>query len=49
MFEEDLVEPPVTVSSDGTIAVPERPGIGHEILWTRVAGATVWQEEWVRA
>ncbi|HET8647228.1 MAG TPA: o-succinylbenzoate synthase, partial [Vicinamibacteria bacterium] len=45
-FAEDLVEPPVTVSPDGLIAVPDGPGIGHEIVWPRVEKATVWQEEW---
>lgn len=45
-FDEDLVEPPVTVSSDGLIAVPDGPGIGHEVVWSRVERATVWQEEW---
>ena len=47
-FEEDLVDPPVTVSPAGTIAVPEGPGIGHEILWPRVEKATVAREEWRR-
>jgi o-succinylbenzoate synthase len=48
-FEEDLVDPPVTVDAEGTIAVPERPGIGHEIVWSRVERATLWREEWVRS
>jgi o-succinylbenzoate synthase len=39
-FVEDLIDPPVTVTSRGTIAVPEQPGIGHEILWDRVEAAT---------
>ena len=43
-FEEDLVDPPVTVSADGTIAVPEAPGIGHEIVWDRVDRATTFRE-----
>ena len=47
-FEEDLIDPPVSVSSEGTIAVPEGPGIGHEILWPRVDRATTWREEWKR-
>jgi len=45
-FEEDLVDPPVTVSREGTIAVPVRPGIGHEIVWPRVEKATRFREEW---
>ncbi len=47
-FEEDLVDPPVTVSRDGRIAVPEGPGIGHEILWPRVERATDLHEIWKR-
>lgn len=45
-FAEDLVDPPVTVASDGTIAVPEGPGIGHAIVWDRVERATRWREAW---
>ncbi|HEY6552510.1 MAG TPA: o-succinylbenzoate synthase [Vicinamibacteria bacterium] len=45
-FEEDLVDPPVVVSPQGTITVPEGPGIGHEIVWPRVEKATRFQEEW---
>jgi O-succinylbenzoate synthase len=40
-FDEDLVDPPVTVSERGTIEVPENPGIGHEIVWSRVEKATL--------
>jgi o-succinylbenzoate synthase len=47
-FTEDLVEPPVTVAPDGTIAVPEGPGIGHEVVWPRVEKATLAREEWRR-
>ncbi|MDK2383779.1 MAG: enolase C-terminal domain-like protein, partial [Candidatus Korarchaeota archaeon] len=35
-YEEDLVEPPWTLREDGTIAVPNKPGIGVEILVDRV-------------
>jgi O-succinylbenzoate synthase len=45
-FEEDLVDPPVTVSREGMIAVPTGPGIGHEIVWPRVERATTWRQEW---
>ncbi len=45
-FEEDLIEPPVVVSKEGTIAVPEGPGIGHAIVWPRVERATTFREEW---
>ena len=43
-FAEDVVDPPVTVSAEGTIAVPERPGIGHDIVWPRVERATLARE-----
>jgi O-succinylbenzoate synthase len=39
-FEEDLIEPPVTVDSNGLIKVPTGPGLGHEIVWSRVDRAT---------
>jgi o-succinylbenzoate synthase len=47
-FEEDLVDPPVVVSARGTIAVPEAPGIGHEIVWPRVDKATAFREVFPR-
>ena len=47
-FAEDLIDPPVTVSPDGLITVPEGPGLGHEIVWPRVEKATVAREEWRR-
>jgi O-succinylbenzoate synthase len=43
-FEEDLIDPPVVVMPQGTIAVPEAPGIGHEIVWRRVVKATTFEE-----
>jgi O-succinylbenzoate synthase len=43
-FHEDLVDPPVTVAPDGTIAVPEAPGIGHSVLLSRIDRATVFHE-----
>jgi O-succinylbenzoate synthase len=45
-FEEDLVDPPVVVTAEGEVAVPEGPGIGHEIVWSRVERATVFREGW---
>ncbi len=47
-FAEDLVDPPVEVAADGTIGVPDGPGIGHAILWDRVDRATTFREEWRR-
>src|SRR5262249_27195130 len=45
-FEEDLVEPPVTVSPEGLIAVPTGPGIGHEVVWSPEERATRRQAGW---
>ncbi len=47
-FAEDVIDPPVVVSPEGTITVPEGPGIGHEIVWPRVEKATTWRREWRR-
>jgi O-succinylbenzoate synthase len=30
-YKEDVIEPPVVVNKDGTIAVPQTPGIGHSV------------------
>jgi O-succinylbenzoate synthase len=43
-FEEDLIEPAVVVDSSGRINVPTGPGLGHEIVWSRVDRATVRRE-----
>lgn len=45
-FEEDLIEPGVTVDTAGLIRVPKGPGLGHEIVWSRVDRATVHREVW---
>lgn len=45
-FAEDLIDPPVEVRPDGTIAVPEAPGLGHTLVWPRIEKATVFREEW---
>ena len=34
--EEDIIEPPVTVSPQGTINVPTTPGIGYEVNEARL-------------
>jgi O-succinylbenzoate synthase len=47
-FDEDLVDPPVTVSPDGWIDVPEGPGVGHRIVESRVERATRHREVWTR-
>ena len=40
-YNEDLVEPPFTLKSDGVIAVPKKHGIGVDILEDRVRKFTV--------
>ena len=45
-FEEDLIDPPVVVSAEGRIGVPESPGLGHDVIWSRVERATSFREEW---
>ncbi len=39
-YAEDTIRPPVVVSPQGTIRVPEKPGIGYDIDWERVQRAT---------
>jgi o-succinylbenzoate synthase len=40
-WEEDIIEPPVTISSSGTIHAPSAPGIGFRINLPRIEAATV--------
>ncbi len=40
-FEEDIIEPPVTVSPRGTIAVPSGPGIGFAVKLDRIEALTI--------
>jgi o-succinylbenzoate synthase len=42
-FDPDLIEPPVEVAADGTIAVPTAPGIGVTIREDRIDAATLKQ------
>jgi O-succinylbenzoate synthase len=30
-WQEDIIEPEVTVSPQGTIRVPDTPGLGHQV------------------
>lgn len=39
-FQPDLIEPPIDITPDGTIAVPTGPGLGVTIVAERVARAT---------
>jgi len=40
-YDPDLIDPPIEVASDGTIAVPQTPGIGVRIIADRVERATL--------
>jgi O-succinylbenzoate synthase len=40
-FQPDLIEPPIEVAADGTIAVPTGPGLGVGIREDRIAAATL--------
>ena len=43
-WEEEIIDPPVTVSARGTIAAPTAPGIGFEIKQHRIDALTVRKE-----
>lgn len=43
-WEEDIIDPPVTVSAQGTIRAPENPGIGFNVNLSRVEKLTVRKE-----
>ena len=43
-WEEDIIDPPVTVSARGTIRAPEGPGIGFDVNMSRVDKLTVRKE-----
>jgi o-succinylbenzoate synthase len=42
-FDPDLIDPPIAVAADGTIAVPQGPGLGVSICQDRVERATLRQ------
>jgi O-succinylbenzoate synthase len=39
-FEEDIIDPPVRLGTDGTIAVPTGPGLGVEVRLDRIEALT---------
>lgn len=43
-WEEDIIEPPVTVSPRGTITPPDAPGIGYNVNLRRLDALTVRKE-----
>jgi O-succinylbenzoate synthase len=40
-YQPDLIDPPIEVAEDGTIGVPDAPGIGVHIVRERVDAATL--------
>lgn len=40
-WSEDIIEPPVVVSTQGTITAPEKPGIGFDLNLQRIDSLTV--------
>jgi o-succinylbenzoate synthase len=40
-FDPDLIDPPVEVAADGTVAVPQGPGLGVSIREDRIEAATI--------
>jgi O-succinylbenzoate synthase len=46
-WEEDIIEPPVTVAPRGTITAPQTPGLGYEIKQSRLDALTVRQERFL--
>lgn len=45
-WEQDIIMPPVEVSPQGTIRVPEQPGLGYRIDMQQVERLTTRQETW---
>jgi O-succinylbenzoate synthase len=43
-WEQDIIDPPVTVSSHGTIVAPEQPGLGFDINRGRIDSLTIRKE-----
>ena len=43
-WEEDIIDPPVTVSARGTIKPPDAPGIGYAVNLSRIEALTVRKE-----
>lgn len=43
-WAEDIIEPPVTVTAQGTIVAPEKPGLGFDVNMGRIDSLTVRKE-----
>ncbi len=44
-FDPDLIDPPIEVASDGTIAVPTAPGLGVTVREDRIEAATLRRQQ----
>jgi o-succinylbenzoate synthase len=40
-WDEDIIDPPVTVTTKGTIIPPSGAGIGFSVKWKRIDALTV--------
>jgi len=47
-WAEDIIDPPVTVTAQGTIVVPDKPGLGFNLNMARIDSLTVRKETIVR-
>jgi O-succinylbenzoate synthase len=45
-WDEDIIEPEVTVNSKGTIVVPQNAGLGYEVKANLVERLTTRSREW---
>jgi O-succinylbenzoate synthase len=45
-WDQDIIDPEVTVSPRGTIAAPQAPGLGYAVRLPAVNKLTVRQESW---
>jgi o-succinylbenzoate synthase len=43
-WQEDIIDPPVTVTAGGTIVAPQKPGLGFEINRSRIDALTIRKE-----
>jgi O-succinylbenzoate synthase len=44
-WDEDIIEPPVVVSPEGTITPPSKPGIGYDVNENRISQLNVRREQ----
>jgi O-succinylbenzoate synthase len=46
-WEQDIIDPAVTVSDQGTIAIPAAPGLGYHIRHDLIDRLTVRKQTWM--